>query len=496
MPLFGNFKFGQYKFGKGGVGNQILNWTFEVDWNNDNFSTAYDEAAYMTSMHTVRGRTSLMRIDANGMANGFDRVSPGTAAITLNNRSRRFDPFYAAGDLYGLILPGRLVRIKVQDLTTTTIYPVFYGKIADIQPITGEDSVTITCVDALENLQRYDANITVQTDISLQDAIELILDSASANLFTAELIDDVAGYTMPYWWSEGSAMAVIDNLRDAFLGEFFVSAGGAATYYNFTRDTYTVQQTLTQDKIGKQIALKMPWETVRNAVQIKAHPRAVSAEVDLWTLADKPEIGAGDDLVVWASYTYNNANVGAATTIDPVANTDYTMNAQADGGGADLTGDFTVTLTDFGQTGKLVIHNGGTGSGFVTLLKMRGTAVYELDPSTLIQEDATSQTAYEKRHLKLDGNWLQSTSLGDTMAKYLLARMKDALKFPTITLEDRPDEQFHPDLFNVQPLNIDEIDLQDDLLVAYIEHEWLTTNGQRVRTTFGLEPFILLTYGT
>jgi len=75
----------------------------------------------------------------------------GAASVTLDNRTRLFDPFYTSGTYYGKLLPRRQIRITATYGATS--YPVFRGYINGWPPTwtnAGKDStVTLSCMDAL-----------------------------------------------------------------------------------------------------------------------------------------------------------------------------------------------------------------------------------------------------------------------------------------------------------------------------------------------------------
>ena len=77
----------------------------------------------------------------------------GSASVTLDNRTRLFDPFYTSGTYYGKLLPRRQIRITASIDTPYTVFPVFRGYIAGWPPVwtdAGYDStVTLSCMDAL-----------------------------------------------------------------------------------------------------------------------------------------------------------------------------------------------------------------------------------------------------------------------------------------------------------------------------------------------------------
>jgi hypothetical protein len=86
-----------------------------------------------------------------GRDNDLQQFASGSANVTLDNRTRIFDPFNSAGVYYGNLLPRRQIKIVGQWQSVT--YPIFRGYIAGF-PVgytdAGKDStVQIDCFDAL-----------------------------------------------------------------------------------------------------------------------------------------------------------------------------------------------------------------------------------------------------------------------------------------------------------------------------------------------------------
>ena len=115
-------------------------------------SPAWTEVStYVRGITTHRGRSS-----------DFDQFDTGTAQIILDNRDRRFDPFYTSGPYYGNLIPRRQIRIVGQIGGST--YEVFRGFVAG-WPVSwseaGKDStVTLQAFDGLGLM----ANEQVPTD--------------------------------------------------------------------------------------------------------------------------------------------------------------------------------------------------------------------------------------------------------------------------------------------------------------------------------------------
>lgn len=112
---------------------------------------AFDEGPYVASpaWTEVTQYVREMTID-RGRDDDWGTFS-GDATVTLDNRTRLFDPFYTSGTYYGKLLPRRQIRIIAT--YGGVDYPVFRGYIQGWPPVwteAGKDStVTLSCMDAL-----------------------------------------------------------------------------------------------------------------------------------------------------------------------------------------------------------------------------------------------------------------------------------------------------------------------------------------------------------
>jgi hypothetical protein len=123
--------------------------TFEVAWTKGVGDTVgggdwTDESAYVVNFSTKRGK-----------ATELDQFQAGTLTVQLQNQSRRFDPDYSAGALFGNLLPGRPCRLRYTRSATT--YDVFYGFIESLPQewdAPNNATATVVAVDALSILAR------------------------------------------------------------------------------------------------------------------------------------------------------------------------------------------------------------------------------------------------------------------------------------------------------------------------------------------------------
>ena len=124
---------------------------------------AFTDGPYVASPAWTEVTTYVRGLSIHrGRSSDFDQFDTGTAQLVLDNRDRRFDPFYTSGPYYTKLTPRRQIRVVGQIGGST--YEVFRGYIAG-WPVewtdAGYDStVTIQAFDALGLM----ANEIVPTD--------------------------------------------------------------------------------------------------------------------------------------------------------------------------------------------------------------------------------------------------------------------------------------------------------------------------------------------
>src|SRR6266542_4582746 len=108
---------------------QALAWDVSADWDEDGLFDA-NEANRLTGVSVTRGRTRLLQDSGEG----FQSIQTGQAIVTLQNEDGRFDGWNVDSPLYPNVNYGRDVRLRVKDLETGTIHPLFRGLITNIVP--------------------------------------------------------------------------------------------------------------------------------------------------------------------------------------------------------------------------------------------------------------------------------------------------------------------------------------------------------------------------
>lgn len=458
-------------------------WALQIDWQNIGYDGS-NESERMIDCSVTRGRGYILNSDGTG----FQRVQPGRMTITLENYDGRYDPYNTDSPLYGYILPGKPFKLCVKNGTAGTLYDVMTGYIDDIQPISGRDQVRITGVDRLESLNSILVqHASIVSDARIDDIVEYILIDAGVTTYSVDQISD----TVPYWWMDKvTATYAIGEIEDLVMGTFFVSADGTPTFYARKRPGETVVLDLESDDILREITIMQPWETVRNQIELPVKPRVSQSETVLFSITEPIEVSASTSVEIWASYYYNNESVPATSVDVTQPSSDFKAYSDTGGLGSDVTGDFTLTLTVFPESVKMVIANGGALTGYVTVLNVKGNPLTAPNPMIIRDEDSASVSAYGTRKLTINSKWQQITNDAIDRGDILLTIFADPHKDAVIYMQGRNDIQFVLDLFDRISLTVENLDIDKAYRIGAISTEWLNDNGQDVLTTLKLEEII------
>lgn len=470
---------------------EALAWDVSIDWDEDGLFDG-NEASRMTDYSLSRGRKKLLQ----AVGQGFEKIPTGTAQVTLRNDDGRFDGWNTDSPLYPNVGNGKEIIIRVRDMNGTHApYPRFRGVITNIVPVGyGSDAkVVIHASDNMDFLRNTGGRVAMQQGITPDAAIALVLNSVG---WRWDRSLDVSTDTIPYWWASGNRHAIteLEELSSSFLGYFYISATGAATFKTRTNISDSVVD-YVQEKLRKDIDNPQPYELTRNIIRLKVHPRTQAATGTLWQLVgNTPSIltGAANPLTLYANYTYNNVAVPAINVITPVATTDWTVNSQSDGLGTDLTSSCTCVMTDFGDTAKLVFTNLSGSTGFLITPKVRGDAIYEVSASDVTYPSNTD-TIPKPRELTLDLPWQQDVNSAVDIANVMGAFYSGNHPMPNVSMQDYPDIQFTAELFDIATLALPKLGLSgESFRVCGIEESVNSSseNCQSVITRIYFEPYV------
>jgi hypothetical protein len=440
----------------------------------------------MDSLLIKRGREFFIKNDGSG----FEPVQEGTFTATLLNVSGTYDPYNVDSELYPYVRPGVKFRLRVKDNNTGTLYDVIAGRIEDIKPVTGNvEKVRITGVDAIKELKNTKAFIPLFETIGIDDAVDTLLDGISwADGRYIQATSDA----IPYWWSPGlfrNAYQELVDLADEKFGIVFISGNGYLKFYNAQNpSTGTVQ--LTSSEILRDMQVTFPWETVRNAIRININSLTLVQGVDVWTLQGQLWVGAGETRSFDVQLSYNGQKAACLNFDTLVTGTSYTANTQADGNGTDLTANFSLSLSPYGETANISITNNSASNGYLTKLIITGDALTQDNTYIVERTDQASINSVRRKEFNLDNRWIQNVNAAENYAEFLTDLLPTPSAYPTIFVKNDFPKQLGVELFDKVDLYFPTRGISGTYYASYIEHQWGEPNGYMFTTKYKFEPSI------
>lgn len=487
--VFGNpaFPYGTTSrlYGSGASSDTVTYWTIEVDWDNAGTYSGQSEALYCIGFESNRGRTTKFEVGSNGDFIGYKMPDVGTCRITLDNSTRRFDPYYTSGPLYGKLLPGRFIRVRVTYQGVTE--PIFHGNISKITPYDNVErpTVVLDCEDG----KRWLMNTETNTDGDGTGAPCAYAGTLMASVYPVRFGDiNVLGTAtsadeLPHIWSEGtqSSITVLNDIIGSRSDLWWIAADGELylmSMRNFASFPAAVP-TITESNTLKQFAVPVPWDEIINVRREYYYPLQTIANYVMWTGVEVPLVAAGASTTYFPQSTYNNESV---LSIISAATISITANTAADGSGTDLSGSFSGVISGADAVSCIltVTNNHGSLSGYITAITLTGT-VYPSEKKIEDTEDAASIAIYGRRRIVLNNR------MNPDATYHYIGSSVDSPNIQ-VMLQARPSEQFAFDLFYEVDTTITKYNITNDpRLVGFISHKWLDSSGQNVLTTLRLE---------
>lgn len=477
-------------YGDGSATDTATHWSIEVDWANTGSYDGSSEGAYAIGFESAAGRKQFLEVGENRNFIGYKFNDVGTCRITLDNTSRRFDPYNVSSPLYGNILPGRFIRVRVTYAGVT--YNIFHGNIAKITPNDdGEKStVVLYCEDAKRWLMNDDVNIPVLTNVfDITTAWNYALSIVPSRLgamyypasFPGERPPERPGTEIPYIWTYGtiSGLSGIESIMRIRGSQYWFGEDGKfyanIAYYDTTIQTVEAI-TITEANTLKQMSIPTPWEEVINVVTDYYYPRVAVTDFIMWEGLEKPLIPASGSYTFFPTATYNGALVpsliGSATIT-------ITANTLEDGTGTNLPLFVGVISGADATSCILTVTNFEAVSGYVTSIKLTGT-IYYAERATETTENAASIAIYG-RHRVVNNSEMNHNGDYSLNINSLIGAIE-------VQMQARPDTQFDYRLMYQATVTIAKYNISAERrLIAYKSHKWLDTSGQNVLTTFRLE---------
>tara|TARA_Y100000310_G_scaffold342781_2_gene447405 strand:- start:738 stop:2939 length:2202 start_codon:yes stop_codon:yes gene_type:complete len=321
-------------------------------------------------------------------------------------------------------------------------YPTWQGFLLRLIPrvVPGGDKIAILeGIGPIGIINQQEVSIAMQTSKRTDENVSTLLDDAGWATDDRTITTGKTTVTR-YAADRKKTLRAIQEMELAENGFFRETKDGRLQFdhrrVRLAAPFLTSQATFSDAGGGalgySKIRQEDPLPFIFNQFEADVTLYSVGSLATLWTLAevggDSPLIIVGQTKAFWARYP-NPASATDAFGVDawttPVATTDFTANAQSDGGGADLTGDIGISVSKFANVMKISLTNNGSTDAFLTALKARGTPVTTKDPGQISELDATSQTAFGERIWPSRPKYIPTSQEALDWAFYNLAIFKD-----------------------------------------------------------------------
>lgn len=474
MSRYSTFKYGGAKYAASSTTS--IAWALLVDWDGDGIYDGDNEALRMTDLSIERGRDYYISAGNDG----FEPLSIGRATITLSNYDGRYNPYNASSPLYPNVDTGKFAQIIVRYGATT--YTVFTGTIVDLRQTGLNDTVEISLEDGIGWLSNQTAikEYPITTDVQAPSILNYLLQGAKWPSIWGTNFSIGSDFYYYHAVSGGNTWEEIRKLLDSELAIYCVRANGSL-FYRSRQYAQASVLSLAQDQLTKNVTIPMPWEFRKNIIKFNGEQVTRAGDVLLWTATTEVVIGSG--VTTQTTATFANPSL-------LINHFELTAFSETGGVGTDLSTSIVVSFDPLNTTATsavLTITNSSASMAYVNVLRAYGVEFSQI-ATTGSASGAGSTT--NPRGITVDLAWQQNPNNPQAMAGQMLAFFNATQPFPVIEIDNRPDIQFTPDLFDLISLDLTAIGINSNFRVGKIRHEWTSETGQAVKTTFGLEPYL------
>ncbi len=372
-----------------------------------------------------------------------DRVAaPGDLTFALKNdqlNSARLLGYYSPGNANCRVGFATGINVRLKITYSGTTYVKFHGRISSIQPLPGKNSDRATLVVVNDWMDEADRAKLKRVPIQVNQRSDQIF-STLVTAMTRQPVSTTVGvgrdtYVFALDGSPEEGLGVLDEFQRLALSEvgyIYIRGntgnGGELVYESRTdRAGKNVNvATFNETMVGLDVIIDR--NDIISRLQVTTHPRRIdTANQVLFTLRDPNvstdtalSLGPGETKTIVCPFTDpdNRTNrIGGTSLVNPVATTDYLMNAAADGSGTDLTASLSIVATFGATAGFLTLTNtSASATGFITFLQLRGLGIY--DQQTVIAE--ASSATDDQQALTYDMPYQADPDVGAGAASYFL----------------------------------------------------------------------------
>jgi len=389
---------------------------FEVKWDDVNWT---DETDYFLN---ARGHVKLTDTEGGGHA--------GSADFELDNTTGRFLPENISSPIYAYLIFRKEVRFSVK--IGSYYFKLFTGYIKAIEPNRKEAIVNFHCFDNTVKVLSKRCPRDVYLDKRVDELLSILAEEAG---LTSDEYDfeEAINSVQVGWFKDRYIWPVMGELTQTERGRIFFDTDGKLKFWN--RDHSHNQTdifTLTRDDWLKNLEFSIEEQGIKNRVTVRAKPRASAGIQIVWTNGDADILNQYSDTLIWIpandqQFAYIEVEDPCTSWIEPVANSDFTANTEADGSGTDLTDSIKITeFIEYGDACYITVQNLSSQNAYLTKFEVRANPIRVWKWIQVIEEDANSVSNYGEQPILIENDFIDAESNARAIAREELYRWKDA----------------------------------------------------------------------
>jgi hypothetical protein len=459
----------------------IAAYSLLIDWQDNDWASPY---ADVTS-RVLDQRTPVTIRYGRDQARQLSPLAGGELNCELDNQSGDYSPENTASPLAGYVTSGRRVSFRAATSSTETVLYSGYIDDFDIKPGLNDQSVPVTCIDALSRLKGQKVTTALYQGIRTGDAVGYLLDAVG---FPSAKRDLDAGAS--YWWLDDTdayeaLMAILDSEGPAALAYFdgqrnfvFRDRHHRLTYSASLTAQATWRSSAVEPVLSDPVVYNHGWKEIINAASVEVPQRTRGADlIDVWTSQGLLSVPAGTTATVIA-----RSSDPFASAVAPVQDTDYTL----------MSGAATVTISQTsGQSTVISIAAAAGNDAVLQDLKLRAIAITSTSVMVTV-EDAGSISKYGRKTYD-SGRlpvWCNSYDAAAILG-LIVAQRAERLPTMQVTMRGagnrlRLAQCLHRNLSDRVRITESLTGIDADFFIEQISHT-ITAGGSEHVTTFGVE---------
>lgn len=348
-------------------------------------------------------------------------LSVGRAMLVLDNYLSHYSPSNSASPYYPYLHPGKNARIRAS--YDGSSYHLFTGVVDGfrLNPAPGQATASVELSDRIKQLQFRDVKLPLRANINTSSLFTEILSASGVD--SASRIVDAMTDTVPYaYYDRYKPLNALDQVARFGFSKMFVDAQGRLN----VKDRSWFYNAAAVGSYSSFLAFELQHadDFVSNVVRVAGLPRqlATTTQTIAW-LQTVPSIAASSWLSFFIEYidpdTLESATP-ATSMVTPVASTDYYTNTASDGSGTNRTSTTSVSITFFATTAVASLFNGSSDLIYLNRFQLRGSSIQRRPSIAYETEVNSSITAYGRRELSLESEFISAVSYAKDYADFLI----------------------------------------------------------------------------